>query len=46
MKGILSVVTFVLASLCFAVFVTAVKPDAMSAIPPPSKSEVCQTHAS
>ena len=46
MKDILSLVTFALAALCFVVFVTTVKPDAMSAVPPPSKSAVCQTHAS
>jgi hypothetical protein len=46
MKDVLSLVTFVLAALCFVVFVTTVKPDAMSAFAPPTKSEACQTLAS
>jgi hypothetical protein len=46
MKEVLSLVTFALAALCFVVFVTTVKPDAISAVPPPSKPEVCQTHRS
>ena len=43
MKEVLSLVTFALAALCFVVFVTTVKPEAMSAVPSPSKPEVCQT---
>jgi hypothetical protein len=46
MKDVLSLVTFGLGALCFAAFVTTVKPDATSAVPPPSKPEVCQTYAS
>ena len=42
MKEVLSLVTFVLTALCFVVFVTTVKADAMNAVPSPSKPEVCQ----
>ena len=46
MKELLSIVTFALAALCFVMFVITVKPDAMNAVPPPIKSEACQTPAS
>ena len=46
MKDVLTLVTFALGAVCFVMFVTTVKPDAMSAVPPPSRSGVCQTHAS
>jgi len=35
MKHTLTVVTFILAALCFAMFLITVKPDALSAFPPP-----------
>jgi hypothetical protein len=46
MKDVLTLVTFALGAVCFVAFVTTVKPDAMSAVPPPAKLEVCQTHGS
>ena len=45
MKELLSVFTFGIGTLCFVVFVTVVKPDAISAIPGPSKAEYCKAEA-
>jgi hypothetical protein len=33
MKEVLSVLTFSIAALCFAIFLTVVKPNAVSAVP-------------
>ena len=33
MKHVLTVVTFVMGALCFAMFLITVKPDALSAVP-------------
>jgi hypothetical protein len=46
MKDALTLVTSALGVVCFVMFITTVKPDAMSAVPPPGKPEVCQTHGS
>jgi len=43
MKDALSVVTFILGALCFAMFMITVKPNALSAFRPPSKPAYC-TH--
>ena len=43
MTEVLSVFTFGIGSLCFVVFVTVLKPNAISAIPGPSKPEYCNT---
>jgi len=37
MKDVLSVVTFIMGALCFVLFLILVKPDALSAVPPPGK---------
>ena len=42
MKDVLSLVTFVLAALCFVVFVTTVKPDAMSAVAQPQSRRLAK----
>jgi hypothetical protein len=46
MKEVLSVLTFSIAALCFAIFLTVVKPNAVSAVPGESKSIHCETEAS
>jgi hypothetical protein len=46
MKDILTVVTFVMVAMCFAVFLIAVKPDLLSAIPPPGKPAHCKVAVS
>jgi hypothetical protein len=46
MKDVLSLVTFVMGALCFAVFLTTVKPDALSAVPAPRKPVHCKMPAS
>jgi len=42
MKEVLSVVTFGIGVLCFVAFVTVCKPNAISAVPGPSKARVLQ----
>jgi hypothetical protein len=42
MKDVLTVVTFLIWVLCFAVFVTMVKPDELSAVPAPSQPAHCK----
>jgi len=42
MKDVLTVVTFAVLALCFAVFLAAFKPDALSAVPAPDKSVHCK----
>jgi hypothetical protein len=42
MKDVLSLATFAIGVLCFVVFVTTVKPDAISAAPASSKPEYCK----
>jgi hypothetical protein len=42
MKDVLSVVTFIMLALCFAMFLITVKPDPLSALPPPSKPTRCK----
>ena len=42
MKDAVSVVTFVMVTLCFVVFLTTVKPDAHSAVTAPSKPARCK----
>ena len=46
MKDVLSLTTFAIGALCFVVFVTTVKPDAISAVPASSKLEYCKMQAS
>src|SRR5258708_4337479 len=46
MKDVLSLTTFAIGALCFVVFVTTVKPDAISAVPASSKPEYCKMQAS
>jgi hypothetical protein len=46
MKEVLSVFTFGIGALCFMVFVTVLKPNAISAVPGPSKPEYCNREAS
>jgi hypothetical protein len=46
MKEVLSVFTFGIGALCFVAFVTVFKPNAISAVPGPSKPEYCNTEAS
>lgn len=46
MKEVLSVFTFGIGALCFMVFVTVLKPNAISAVPGPSKPEYCNSEAS
>jgi len=42
MKHVLSVVTFVMAAMCFVMLLITVKPDALSAVPPPGKPAHCK----
>jgi len=42
MKDVLSVVTFIMGALCFVLFLILVKPDALSAVPPPGKPAHCK----
>jgi hypothetical protein len=42
MKDVLSVVTFVMGALGFAMFLITVKPDALSAVPSPGKLTHCK----
>ena len=42
MKHILTVVTFFMGALCFAMFLITVKPDPLSAVPPPGKPAHCE----
>jgi hypothetical protein len=46
MKEVLSLFTFGIGASCFVVFVTVVKPDAVSAVPGPTKPDYCNTEAS
>jgi hypothetical protein len=46
MKHVLSVVTFVIGALGFVVFLTTLKPDALSAVPAPSTPMHCKMTAS
>ena len=46
MKHVLTVVTFVLGALCFAMFLITVKPDLLTAVPPPGKPAPCKMAAS
>jgi hypothetical protein len=39
MKDVWSLAMFAIGALCFVTFVTAVKPDAIKAVPAPSKSK-------
>jgi len=42
MRDVLSLTTLAIVALCFVVFVTTVKPDAISAVPASSKPEYCK----
>ena len=42
MKNVLSVVTFVMVAMCFAMFLITVKADPLSAVPPPGKPAHCK----
>ena len=42
MKDVLSVVTFIMGALCFAMFLIALKLDAVSAVPSPGKHARCK----
>jgi hypothetical protein len=42
MKHILTVVTFVVGALCFAMFMITVKSDPLSAVPQPGKPAHCK----
>jgi hypothetical protein len=46
MKDFSSLATFAIVPLCFVVFVTTVKPDAISAVSASSKPEYCKMQAS
>ena len=46
MKHVLSVVTFVMAAMCFAMVLITVKPDGLGAVPVPSKPAHCKMTAS
>jgi hypothetical protein len=46
MKEVLSLFTFGIGALCFVVFVTVFKPDAVNAVPKPTKPDYCNTEAS
>jgi hypothetical protein len=46
MKEVMSLCTFGIGASCFVVFVMVFKPDAISAVPAPSKCEHCKTEAS
>jgi hypothetical protein len=45
MKEVLSVFMFSIGALCFVVFVTVLKSNAISAVPGPSKLEYCNTES-
>jgi len=45
MKEVLSVFTFGIGALCFVVFVTVLKPNAISAVPGPRKAPRSQPEA-
>ena len=42
MKNVLSVVTFIMGALCFAMFLITRKPDPTSAVPSPGKPAHCK----
>ena len=42
MKHVLSVVTFVMAAICFVMLMITVKPDELSAVAAPSKPAHCK----
>ena len=42
MKHVLTVVTFVIGALCFAMFLITVRPDALSTVPSPGKPAHCR----
>ena len=42
MKHVLTVVTFVMGALCFAMFMITVKPDPLGAVPQPGKPAHCK----
>ena len=42
MKHVLSVVTFVMAAMCFAMLLITVRPDPLSAVPQPGKPAHCK----
>ena len=42
MKHVLSVVTFVMVAMCFAMFLIMVKADPLSAVPQPGKPAHCK----
>ena len=42
MRDILSVVTFVMAAMCFAMLLITVRPDPLSAVPSPGKPARCK----
>jgi hypothetical protein len=46
MKDVLSVFTFGIVALCFVVFVTVFKPDAVTAVAGTSKPDYCNREAS
>ena len=46
MKEVLSLFTFGIGALCLVVFVTVFKPDAVNAVPKPTKPDYCNTEAS
>jgi hypothetical protein len=45
MKEILSLFTAGIVALCFVVFITVFKPNAVSAVSGPDKPEYCKTEA-
>jgi hypothetical protein len=45
-KEVMSLCTFGIVALCFVVFVMVFKPDALSAVPAPSKCKHCKIEAS
>lgn len=46
MKHVLTVVTFVMGALCFAMFLITVKPDPLTAVPSPGKPAHCKVAVS
>ena len=42
MKDVLSVVTFIMGALCFAMFLITLKPDALNAVPSSGKPAHCK----
>jgi len=46
MKHVLTVATFVMGALCFAMLLITVKPDPLSAVPQPGKLAHCKMAAS